>query len=91
MSVGGGGTHRDHQVVFGLQLETQREDETLRVLLALTDQEHAAAQTDHRHMKTLQDCSRTYLCRLSESNSMWRTNISTSTSMKSGLISDKPR
>lgn len=47
--------------MFGLQLETQREDETLRVLLALTDQEHAAAQTVHLHMETLQDCSRT-LC-----------------------------
>lgn len=38
------GTHRDHQVVFSLQLVAQREDEALRVLLALSDQEHAATQ-----------------------------------------------
>lgn len=39
------GTHRDHQVVFDLQLMTQRQDEALSVLLALTDQEHAATHT----------------------------------------------
>lgn len=39
------GTHRDYQVMFGLQLVTQREDKALRVLLALTNQEHAATQT----------------------------------------------
>lgn len=31
--------------MFGLQLVTQREDKALRVLLALTNQEHAATQT----------------------------------------------
>lgn len=42
--------HRDHQVVFDLQLMAQRQDEALTVLLALTDQEHAATQTRrHRH------------------------------------------
>lgn len=39
------GTHGDHQVVFDFQLMTQGQDEALAVLLALTDQEHAAAQT----------------------------------------------
>lgn len=39
------GTHGDHQVVFDLQLVRQRQDEALAVLLALPDQEHAAAQT----------------------------------------------
>lgn len=38
-------THRDHQVVFDLELVTQRQDKALSVLLALTDQEHAATQT----------------------------------------------
>lgn len=42
--------HRDHQVVFDLQLMTQRQDKALAMLLALTDQEHAATQTRcHRH------------------------------------------
>lgn len=39
------GTHGDHQVVFDLQLMRQGQDEALAVLLALPDQEHAAAQT----------------------------------------------
>lgn len=39
-------THRDDQVMFGLQLVAQREDEALRVLLALTDEEHPTTHTD---------------------------------------------
>lgn len=46
------GTHRDHQVVFDLELMTQRQDEALTVLLALTDQEHAATQTRVIAMET---------------------------------------
>lgn len=35
------GTHRDYQVVFDRQLVTQRQDKTLSVLVALTNQKHA--------------------------------------------------
>lgn len=41
-------THGDDQVMFGLQLVAQREDEALRVLLALTDEEHPTTHT-HKH------------------------------------------
>lgn len=41
------GTHRDNQVVFGLQLITQREDKALCVLLALTNEEHPTNTNTH--------------------------------------------
>lgn len=40
------GTHWDHQVVFGLQLIAQRQDEALSVLLAVTNQEHPAKSSE---------------------------------------------
>lgn len=42
-------THRYDQVVFGLQFVTQRQDEALSVLLALTDQEHPAQKHAQKH------------------------------------------
>ncbi len=51
------GTHRDHQVMFGLQLVTHREDEALHVLLALTNQKHPTTYT-HKNTQggTTQKC-----------------------------------
>lgn len=48
------GTHRDHQVVFGLQLVTQREDEALGMLLALTNEEHPTHKHTQAHTETIQ-------------------------------------
>ncbi len=46
------GTHRDHQVMFGLQLVAQREDEALGMLLALTNEEHPTHTHAHAHAHT---------------------------------------
>lgn len=45
----GAETHGDDQVVLDVQLVAQRQDEALAVLLALADQEHAAARTRGHH------------------------------------------
>lgn len=46
--VGAGvGPYGDDEVVFGLELVAERKDEALRVLLALSDQEHPAAEHFH--------------------------------------------
>lgn len=39
---------RDYQVVFGLQLVTQREDKALGMLLALTDEKHPTHKRPRR-------------------------------------------